>query len=743
MAIVPTSLPVVALNSTGRIADTNVAWDAINQLTGATTGSVVKGSVVVNVKDYGATGNGTTDDAAAINTAAAAASAAGVRLFAAGTFKIGSTVTITDHADLSGATFNYTGTGIAVLVGSASQLFRKTVSLPTIVATAKTNTGWAQVSGSTGVEILNAASCVITSPRIASFAVGLLVRGEGMGCVYNSISVQHLDNNQINHDISADATGWSNENHYFINRFSFNSGEGTAVSGTRDIRIQTATNIPNDNTWFGGSLEGSTPEYHMECAGLQNRFVQMRWEVTGGARVYWRVGANLNEIDGGYDVHQIVETFESGALPQYVHSAALIRFGNFLPGSAVVNNNYVTQIDSTGVHVKPQTGTLDRLILGSDGKCWMGNGSGAPVAYFQGVSTTGVGLFAGHLYAGADNTNDIGLISSLRFRYIRAGTSLVTGSGATGSRPSASTAGAGASFFDTTISRMVWSNGTTWLDPLAATVTAPDIQEFTTSGTWTKPAGAKLVEAVLIAGGTGGASGRRGAAGTVRCGGGGGGGGGLTRIRLDAADLGSTVTVTVGAGGAGGAAVTANDTNGNAGSVGTLSSFGASLVLLTAGAGGASVGGTNALGTGGTGGAGLAYGSAGGTASTTGLVGGAPASTSGGGGGGSGSGGGISSADAAANGGAGAPSRTISAASAAGGIVDSTAPAQSNVSTLKGSPGGGSGGGAASITTAAQAGAAGTGYGSGGGGGGASLNGNNSGAGGAGAPGYCLVITTF
>src|SRR5687767_8273808 len=101
------------------------------------------------------------------------------------------------------------------------------------------------------------------------------------------------------------------------------------------------------------------------------------------------------------------------------------------------------------------------------------------------------------------------------------------------------------------------------------------VDVFTTPGanTWTKRAGARLVEVMLLGGGGGGGSGRRGAAGSVRQGGGGGGGSGYTHFMFAASILGATETVTVGAGGAGGAAITADSTDGNAGSAGGATSF--------------------------------------------------------------------------------------------------------------------------------------------------------------------------
>lgn len=265
-------------------------------------------------------------------------------------------------------------------------------------------------------------------------------------------------------------------------------------------------------------------------------------------------------------------------------------------------------------------------------------------------------------------------------------------------------------------------------------------QTFAASGTWTKLAGAKSVVVTLVAGGPGGGSGRRGAPGSIRTGGGGGGGGALSTMTFQAADLASTVAVTIGAGGAGGAAQTVNDTNGNAGASGGITSFGAHLSARGGAGGGA---GSTSAGSAGAGGLGHVPGVPGGASSATGGVGAGGGATAGAGAaGGAGAGGGITSGDVAAAGGAGSACFTCPGAlGGSAGAVDSTTPTQGTPGSPASVPAPGPGGGAASITTAAQAGANGLQPGGPGGGGGASLNGNNSGAGGTGGAGYATVTT--
>lgn len=101
--------------------------------------------------------------------------------------------------------------------------------------------------------------------------------------------------------------------------------------------------------------------------------------------------------------------------------------------------------------------------------------------------------------------------------------------------------------------------------------------KFTASGTWTRPAWAKRVHVIAVAGGAGGGSGALRAAGVACAGGGGGASGAMIEAGFDAPGLPATVAVTVGTGGAGGAAQTVADGNGNAGAAGTATAFGSYL----------------------------------------------------------------------------------------------------------------------------------------------------------------------
>lgn len=271
-----------------------------------------------------------------------------------------------------------------------------------------------------------------------------------------------------------------------------------------------------------------------------------------------------------------------------------------------------------------------------------------------------------------------------------------------------------------------------------------DVQVFTSSGTWTKPANAKFVNIQLFGAGGGAGGGRKdSAAVTTKGGGGGGAGGSYINTNVSASALSATEAVTIGSGGAGGAGVTTNGANGVTGSPGGGTSFNSFVCT----GGGAGIGGITGGGVAGTA---VLNANSGGASSVVGTASaGSPSqatSTTMYGGPGGGGGGGITAASVAGSGGTGGRSNVLNLAggvAGAAGTAGTAGTANPNAAAGVFAVGSAGGGGGASIAVSGGAGGAGGFPAGGGGGGGATETGTTSGAGGPGAAGMAVITTYF
>ena len=573
--------------------------------------------------------------------------------------------------------------------------------------------------------------------------------------------------------------------------YNINAGSMTGAGLTSCSAAGNAVNFNSTTNQFGcatGYLTGVTADSPLSGSG------------TSGSHLIF---TNPGYITGNQSISLTGQASGSGttSIPVTLNSSVTYVTGTVASGNMAKWATATNQLSSATYNdvVSLFSSCSGTQYLGYDGQCHSAAGSGTVnpsgtiaagnIAKFTSVAGTSISSAAAvdivNMFTGCSGTQYLGADGACHTA--SAGTSsntiFVTTGAADGSFSSSYTI-SGIVFDSTSFKVTMPANTSAYV----ALNTSPSL--WTSNGTgaqeWDKPTGAKLIEVLICGGGGSGGGGAGAAAGSVRAGGAGGGGGFCAHQTFLASIMGSSATVTIGAGGASKAGGTSGaGTAGVQGSTSTFDTFlsapgGAGGYSGTAGAGGGGGGGgtgtpPNATSTtGGVGGTCFIAGTAANTASATcSGAGGATAGTSGAVGPSSylsGAGGGASTtAGAVSTTAKGGGSVFSAAGGGAGGGVNAASPgtAQNGLDggnaggTVTGAGGGGSGGagnggnGADGVYTGGQGGAGGasnnasTGYtggsgGAGGGGGGGGGGGTTTGgASGKGGDGKAWVWTYF
>jgi hypothetical protein len=276
---------------------------------------------MVNVKAYGAVGDGVANDASAIQNALDnAVTFGGCAFFPSGNYKINSTLMILcDVSHAQGAILTVdAGVEPGVQIGNGvNECVDLDISIP---AVERVSRQWGpaaspNINTDVGVKIEAATACNIHLRKIKDFSIGLLLKTSApKGISYNFIRPQWLSDNGVQIRIFPSASGWVTENQFYGGRYGQTTGIGECA-GARQIEIlsgEDPATQPDNNHWFGASLETNVSEYKIYSEGADSLFVGCRWEGNLSG-VYWGSGgpgvgeyeALSNTILGGYSSENI------------------------------------------------------------------------------------------------------------------------------------------------------------------------------------------------------------------------------------------------------------------------------------------------------------------------------------------------------------------------------------------------------------------------------------------------------